>query len=165
MDCYNWLTASFLGLNFLFLILHSTILLTLPWIPFCYFGQESIVAFIALTWDPEQHQVFASLNLPPFILTQNSKSLYQPHHLIAVTNTQLPPPRAYFVLLLKLSFPTRIISQNLVVQLSALIGGGRSDKDVSNSADLQWQTEVCSELVSRNFLRELTSFLWSSFFL
>lgn len=117
------------------------------------FGQESIVASIALLWDPEMHRVITSSNLPPFISTQNSESLSQPSHWIVVTHTQLPHPSTplHVPILCYLSdtfSSTLITTQNLVVQLSGLIGGRRPDKDMSNDSARQWGTEVCSQLVS-----------------
>lgn len=56
---YKWLVASFLCLKFLFLLLYPTISLTLPRIPFCHFGQESIVAFMLLREIQNCYQVIA----------------------------------------------------------------------------------------------------------
>lgn len=53
-DCGSWFPLSHISL---FDSVLSDFTYTSLNIVFCYFGQESIMVLIALTWDPESHQV------------------------------------------------------------------------------------------------------------
>lgn len=116
---------------------------------FAIFGQELIVAFIALTGGARFPQVITELGLPPPVLTQSSESRCLP-------SCGLQPPTHKFLghsapfLLLPASAPSLCSAPSstspvqLTVQLSGLVGA-RGQRDTRNHTPRQGPKDVRSE--------------------